>query len=81
MGATAQHGPEIGGEGTHIGALAALHPDHEAVTVAAETFKSMDLYMTRLAGNLDPGPSVLVERLPVMLEGRIHGRNLLDITP
>src|SRR5215470_7586114 len=76
--AAAERGPEIGGEGAHVEALAAAHADHDIRRGEALQIDAVHHDLAGRALDLYTLARQLVEPAPVVMESGIHGRYLLD---
>ena len=65
------------GEGADVGAFAALHADLGFGELEAEDLDVVDMDVAGLALDIDALAGVLVEGFALVLEGRIHGGQLL----
>src|SRR2546430_1857678 len=78
--AVAERGPQVGGEHPHVSALAADDTEGGPRRGDLVDGDRMDDDFPRLAVDLDPLARQLVEAPPLVVDRRVHGRDLLDPT-
>ena len=80
MGTAAQRLANIFRQGTHIGSFTAPDGHAKRLTIDRHTRQFTDGDDASLAFDVLAFASVLVERPPLVLERREHGRHLFDVT-
>ena len=76
--AGSQRGSEVVREATDVRPFAAQNAKLDLTALAPQDFERTDLDEARLSLDLDPLARELVQALPLLLDRRNHGRNLLD---
>ena len=79
MPTTAQQLAEILGDSAHIGALAAVNIELHLIASVRQQIVAIDVNVARSALHFNALSREFVKRLATMFDGRIHGRNLVEL--